>query len=79
MMYAFQDAEWHTLAYDTSDLDMEAKVCTIFQALLTLPHSVSNFCYYPQSQVAYLTKDTTKFDVHLMLRWNADGGVDGDL
>ena len=30
-------------------------------------------------QVAYLTKDTTKFDVHLMLRWNADGGVDGDL
>mmetsp|Transcript_30864 Transcript_30864/g.62275 ORF Transcript_30864/g.62275 Transcript_30864/m.62275 type:complete len:198 (+) Transcript_30864:1612-2205(+) len=51
VMYAFQDAEWHTLAYDTSDLDMEAKV-------------------------AYLTKDTTKFDVHLMLRWNADGGVD---
>jgi hypothetical protein len=50
-----------------------------FQALLTLSHSVSNFCYYPQSQVAYLTKDTTKFDVHLMLRWNADGGVDGDL
>ena len=26
LMYAFQDAEWHTLAYDTSDLDLNAKV-----------------------------------------------------
>ena len=32
-----------------------------------------------EATVAYLTKDTTKFDVHLMLRWNTDGGVDGDL
>ena len=32
-----------------------------------------------EASVAYLTKDTTKFDVHLMLRWNIDGGIDGDL
>lgn len=29
VMYAFQDAEWHTLEYDTSDLDMEAEVSTM--------------------------------------------------
>ena len=29
VMYAFQDAEWHTLTYDTSDLNMNAKVSSI--------------------------------------------------
>ncbi len=32
VMYAFQDAEWHTLEYDTSDLDFDAEV----RAMLSL-------------------------------------------
>jgi non-ribosomal peptide synthetase component F len=32
-----------------------------------------------QSSIAYLTKEATKFDLHLMLRERSDGGLHGDL
>lgn len=41
MYNAFQDAEWHTLTYDTSDLNMNAKASSIDKSSMMCIFSLS--------------------------------------